>query len=356
MASTTKSFLYSLCLAAAGGLIFSLISVPIPWLLGPMAATLIGARFKKYKVVWPVYIRDAGLIVVGYSLGLSFSRESVIQIGAQLPSMLLLTVLLVLFCALMAWLVSKITGIDYPTILTGSIPGGLSQMLILAEEMKGINITVVAFLQVSRLIMLVVIVPLLIFSPIFGGHRDALAQHAVPFQHIEVSHALMFLMVAVLCAFLAKKAKLPTPFLLGPMTGTAVLVLLGFKGIQLPGGLLNVSQFMIGGYVGLLLKPEKLEKKVKFTLISLLSGTVLLCGSFGFSLLLSSLHHLDPATSYLSVAPGGMDQMGIMAHEVKADLSIVTGYQLFRLFFIYFIIPPMLKMLFKLMRRQKQIQ
>ncbi|MBS8264225.1 hypothetical protein DYI25_07225 [Mesobacillus boroniphilus] len=39
--------------------------------------------------------------------------------------------------------------------------------------------------------------------------------------------------------------------------------------------------------------------------------------------------------------------MGIIANEVRADISIVSGFQLFRLFFIYFIVPPVLRLYFK---------
>ncbi|MBM7691355.1 membrane AbrB-like protein [Peribacillus deserti] len=346
-------FLYTLVIALAGGILFSLISLPIPWLLGPMAAVLIGSRFQKIKVFWPDYIRDTGLIVVGYLLGLSFSREAVIQISHKLPSMFLTTILLIAFCGLTAFSISKLTGIDYPTILIGSIPGGLSQMIAFAEEMKGINITIVAFFQVSRLILIISIVPLLIFSPLFSGHTNPLFQNTIPPNSLAPSHVIIFAAVSILCAFLGKKAKLPTPFLLGPMAGTAALILIGFKGIAVPGTLLNLSQFMIGAYVGLLLKPQMLEKKVQITFISILSGLILIAGSLGLSLLLIFLHDFSPATSYLSVAPGGMDQMGIIAHEVRADLSVVTGYQVFRIFFIYFIIPPLLRYIFRAFQKKK---
>nr|WP_257968090.1 AbrB family transcriptional regulator [Peribacillus deserti] len=256
-------FLYTLLIALTGALLFSWAAVPIPWLLGPMAAVLIASRFTRSKVFWPAYIRDAGLIVVGYSLGLSFSREAVIQIGRQLPSMFITTVLLIAFCGLTAFAISKLTGIDYPTILTGSIPGGLSQMIAFAEEMKGINITIVAFFQVMRLIMIICIVPLLIFSPIFGGHHDPFFQSTIPVNSITPGHILLFASVTIVCAFLGTMAKLPTPFLLGPMAGTAALILIGIKGIPLPGTLLYVSQFVIGAYVGLLLKPQMLQKKCR---------------------------------------------------------------------------------------------
>ncbi|MFB5762631.1 AbrB family transcriptional regulator [Paenibacillus medicaginis] len=57
------------------------------------------------------------------------------------------------------------------------------------------------------------------------------------------------------------------------------------------------------------------------------------------------------------MAPGGMDQMGIMAHEVGADLLFVSGYQLFRVLFIYFVVAGALKFGFNgtlAVRREKR--
>ncbi|WP_409299034.1 AbrB family transcriptional regulator [Peribacillus sp. SCS-26] len=340
-----KGFLFTIIAAWAGGILFRAVGLPLPWLLGPMAAGIFLSRFPKAGACWPVQLRDAGLIIVGYSLGLSFTKEAVIGIGWHLPAMFASAVLLILLCAGMAFITSRVTGLDYPTVLLGSIPGGLSQIVALAEEIKGINISVVAFLQVSRLIMIVSLIPLLIYSPFFGGHRGAPLE-GVPFERSSVLLLLLFSAACIAGALLAKKWKLPTPFLLGPMAAAAILVLLGTDGVSLPGSVMNLSQFMIGGYVGLLVKPGLIQKKVQFSVLSLLNGLFLIGGSFLISLALSRFYSFSPVTSYLSTAPGGMDQMGIIAHEVKADLTVVTAFQLFRIFFIYFVVPPLLKSLF----------
>ncbi|MFJ7726628.1 AbrB family transcriptional regulator [Neobacillus sp. NPDC097160] len=342
--------------AFIGGLVFSALHTPIPWLLGPMAAVLIGSRFGKIHYYWPAYIRDTGLIIVGYSIGLSFTKEALQQITVKLPSMLLMTVLLVCFCAGIAWVVSKLTGVDYPTVLTGSIPGGLSQMIIFAEEMKGIDITTVTFLQVARLMMIIFFVPFLILGPLFN-HSSApstsdLVEKTVQSTVPLFPNLILFALICVICAFLAKKLKFPTPFMLGPIAGTALASILGLHGPALTAPILDVSQFMIGGYIGLLLKPEKLEHKAKMITLALLSGLLMIVGSVGLGLLLVHFYDISPSTSLLSLAPGGMDQMAILAHEVHADLSMVTGYQIFRLFFIYFAVPPLLRLFFKVGNRK----
>ncbi|WP_223587687.1 AbrB family transcriptional regulator [Neobacillus bataviensis] len=352
-------FLITLVIAFIGGIIFTIIHTPIPWLLGPMTAVLIGARLVKLPLFWPRYIRDIGLIIVGYSIGLSFTKDALLQIVEKLPSMLLMTVTLVVFCAGIAFIISKLTGVDYPTVLTGSIPGGLSQMITFAEEVKGIDITTVTFLQVARLLMIIFFVPFLVLGPFFqkvnSGPVADITHKTAALSEPFFPTILLFAVVCVLCAFLGKKLRFPTPFLLAPIIGTAVINISGLHGPPLSPTILDLSQFLIGGYIGLLLKPEKLPHKSKMITLALISGMVMILGSIGLSLLLVFYYHITPSTSFLSTAPGGMDQMGILAHEVHADLSMVTGYQLFRLLFIYFAVPPILKLFFRVRRKAKQI-
>lgn len=354
----TIRFILTAFIAFIGGLIFTSLKTPIPWLLGPMAAVLICSRFIKMPLFWPTFIRNTGLIIVGYSIGLSFTKNALLQIFSKLPSMFVMTFSLVLFCAGIAFVISKLTKVDYPTVLTGSIPGGLSQMVIFAEEMKGIDITTVTFLQVARLLMIIFFVPFLTFSPFFNRENivDAtLNTHtAIPFGNTSFLILVFFAVVCIVFAFLAKKLRLPTPFLLGPILGTAIISIYGFQGPALPSSVLDLSQFFIGGYIGLLLKPEKLEHKTRIISLALLSGMFMIAFSLILSIILVYQTHISNSTSLLSLAPGGMDQMGILAHEVHADLSMVTGYQLFRLFFIYFAVPPTLRWLFKLGKRQPE--
>lgn len=92
---------------------------------------------------------------------------------------------------------------------------------------------------------------------------------------------------------------------------------------------------MIGVYVGLLLDPRKLNNKLLTLSLAVGSGAVLIAGAYGLSLLFAYLDSVSSATALLSLAPGGMDQMSLIAHEVGADLPTVAGYQLFRTFFIF---------------------
>lgn len=340
-------FYITLFIASIGGVLFLLLNIPIPWLLGPMTAVLLSSKSGKFQALWPRSLRDAGLLLLGYSIGISLTQEAVIQIVGKLPLMLVLTIILISFCAGIAFFVSKLSGIDYPTALTGSIPGGLSQMITFSEEAKGIDLTVVTFLQVTRVIIIIFSVPFLISSPLFSHPSEGLSLNITEQEGTFFPNILLFTVLCILFAFMGKKLNFPTPFLLGPIVGTAILTISGFHGPQLPTFLLDLSQFLIGSYIGLMLKPEKLENKTKILSIAIVSGIVMVIGSLGMSMLLVHFYDITPATSFLSLTPGGADQMAILAHEVQADLSMVAGFQLFRLLFIFFAIPPFLRWIFK---------
>ncbi|MFJ7469382.1 AbrB family transcriptional regulator [Peribacillus frigoritolerans] len=356
-ASKTIQISVALLTAFIGGCLFSLIRFPIPWLLGPMAALLIASRFKNVKLVWPVSMRNTGLIIVGYSIGTSFTKSSLSDMISHLPSMLILTILIVLVCACSAFVMSKYSGIDYPTSLTSSIPGGLSQIVVFAEEMKGIDITTVTFFHVTRVIMVVFLVPLLIISPIFASNRTYDSSKIIDNAISEWSDLFPllfpFALICFLVARIGKIFKLPAPYFLGPVIVTAATGLLGLQGPPLPPSLLDISQFLVGGYIGLLLKPEQIDNKRKTLLLALINGLILICATMFFSFLLTQYYDLSHITFFLSLAPGGMDQMGIIAQEVNADVSTVTSYQLFRMAFIYAAVPPLLKLVLKLSLRKK---
>lgn len=349
-----KRFSLTLVTAIIGGALFKLVHIPVPWLLGPMVATLIASNIRKRYYYWPGGVRDIGMMIVGYTIGLSMTPSALIAIGQQIPSMLSMTLLLLVFCAGIAYIVSKLSGNDYRTSLLGSIPGGLTQVILLAEETKGINLAVVTITQVIRLIMIIVFIPLIVMLPVFSDGKSS--DHAQDTLDAGVAAAtwsgmlpdvFLFAGVGIVLAYVGSKIRFPTAVLLGPAIGTASLQAFGIEGPGLPSVLTNMAQLMIGTHIGLMLQADQIRQKIRMIFLAIGSGLLLLVGGVVLSVLLTYIQPVTSATSLLSLAPGGMDQMGIIAHEIGADLSLVSGYQLFRTFFIYFAVTPFMKLLFK---------
>lgn len=355
--NNTKEMIITLVTVAIGGLLFMLLHIPVPWLLGPMVAMVIGTNVVKRHFVWHWKIRNLGMMIIGYTIGLSMTSDALHEMARQLPSMLVMTVLLIVLCAGIAYVISKLSDLDYHTSLLASIPGGLSQVLLLAEETKGVNLAVVTVTQLIRLMLIILSMPLIVMLPFFSENTEG-ATIIEPISTAAPSaslfpNILLFILVGMALTFLAVKIKFPTAYLIGPMLGVIILQWVGIKGPELSPGLINGSQLMIGTHVGLMLRTDQLPGKIRTVGLALISGLMLLVVGVLLSFLLSLFQPLSHATSLLSMAPGGMDQMGIIAHAIGADLSIVSGYQLFRTFFIFFAVPPFIKYFFSILERKK---
>jgi hypothetical protein len=298
-------------------------------------------------VYWPVGLRNAGLIVLGCLLGGSFTLATGLQIFKQLPTMLLATATTVLFSLLVGCITCRQTGVSLASSVLGSIPGGLTQMAVLGEEIADTDITVITFMQTFRLLSAIFIVPFVVIHGLAKHSGDmAYAGTAgaggIPPAEITWVWAL-FLGVALVSIWVAQRVHLPTPFLLGPLLGSAILVLAGLQAPRVPGYLIVAAQICIGAYLGLTMRFESLSDWKRILPYTLGGSVAIVFFALAIGYLLTCLHPLKLADAFLSTAPGGIAEMGLTAVLVKADLSLVTAYQMFRLLFILFVVPPVLK-------------
>ncbi|MBP1931221.1 AbrB family transcriptional regulator [Ammoniphilus resinae] len=340
--SLFETFLVSLL----GGLIFYFLTIPLAWLLGPLTATMLWKLLTKRKLCWPSKFRDLGMMVLGYMLGSSFTWGTLTQITYQLPSMLIVTILTIGFSFFMGYLVVKGARVDFVSGIIGSVPGGLSQMVILGEELKGVDTTIVTFMQTFRLMIVIFTVPFILGHGWLGeiGLRTEVTPTEVKSSFLLSWYAYpIYLFIVWIGARLGKKIGLPTAPLLGPLLLTAGFVLAGIQAPPLPSFIILSAQILVGAYIGLMMNFSSLSNWRRFAPYTIFSCFALV----GFSLLLGWLitlfYSMSLYTAVLATTPGGIAEMGVTAHEVNANLSMVAAYQIFRVLFILFLVPPFLK-------------
>lgn len=337
----TSALLTTLIISLAGGYSFYLLNAPLPWMLGPLVFVNALTALWKIPVCWPVSIRNVGLIILGFIMGSSFTPNTLLKIADQLPAMLAATISTVIFSMLVGYLTHKQTGISLESSVLGSTPGGMTQMVVLSEEVPGSDTTVVTFLQTIRLLSVVFIVPFLAIHGLPNGLGSTgsavLAGDPPPYAEF------VFAFTAIASALSASALNFPTAFLLGPALGTAALVLAGLQPPPVPMPLVIAAQLFIGVYLGVTTKPANLENWKQLLPYSIGGGVAIVLFSLGIGYLLTFWHNIDIITAFLGTAPGGMTEMGITAINVGADISIITAYQLFRLLFMLIILPIALK-------------
>lgn len=335
----------TLIVGVAGGSLFFHMHTPLPWMLGALTGVLLWSWLAKRRVCWPVQFANIGQVVIGYTIGRTFTPETCHQILIQLPVMLLVTVVTVVFSLMMGYLTHKRTGITLESSLIGSIPGGLTQVAVLCREVPRTDITVVTLMQTARLLAVVFVVPFLAVHGLSPGHALLPAAPAAPDIPGVFNLGQSFIIggIVIFCAIAAWKLKMPTPFLLGAVVGAAGIALSGMSVPQVPQGYLDGAQLCIGAYTGARIKFANMENWRRISFYTMLGVAALLLCSLGIGFLLMYFHGLSLVTAFLCTAPGGMAEMGLTAMLLKADLSVIVAFQLFRLLFILMILPPILK-------------
>lgn len=271
-------------------------------------------------------------------MGRAVTIGTVHAILAQFPLMIAATLITVGAGVLTAWLMFRHTTINFTSCLLGCVPGGLSQMVILAAEMKDTDLTAVTIMQTLRMLSVVFVIPFLTINVISGGGSAA--------QDVPLETVLKFAAIAIASAFIRKKLHLPTPTLLGPVIGTgAYLVWSGGTAPVVPPFWLDTAQLFAGAYIGNCIDLQKIKSYHGMGPILLFGVLLVLAVSMAPGFFISRFTGIDLATAFLSTAPGGLSEMGIAALVVGADAGTMTAYQLTRVLFIMGIFPYLARLI-----------
>ena len=340
-----KPFIGTAVIAIAVGAVFEAVGMFLPWLLGPMFALLLVNQFTQIPLYWPRFLRTAGLVMLGVQIGSSFTRDAVLLMVMDLPYMAFMTVSIVALSVALGLLFKRMVHETLGTSLLGSIPGGLAQMVVLAEEIPSANITVVTLMQTIRIFMVVTIVP---FLTIFLHGRGAGEMKEQLFT-FSPGLFLLALAVSILLYGAMKKIGFPAAELLAPILAMAIVqAVSGDVLIDMPYWLIAIAQVCIGANLGL--QMEGIGDKLTFRLgaaivlnnVLLISFTVLIA-----RILANWLPEYIFLDFFLSAAPGGIAEMAITALAVGGDVALITGFQLFRLFFILLVAAPLVAFIVK---------
>ncbi|MTD31893.1 AbrB family transcriptional regulator [Planomicrobium sp. YIM 101495] len=328
-----------LVLSLIGGFLFSRLHISIPWMLGPIVFVMLVQFVYKGPLRWSGKLRDIGIVMVATMIGVQFNIELFGMLGSLLFYMLTLNLILIGGSIGIAFCANKWAKIPMKAALLGSIPGGLGQILIFAEEENIKEIGIITYLQVIRLLLVVVLVPFIVAGQTMGSApSDA---------NLTVSLVLLT-GAAWVCGYAAKRIRMPVAFFIAPIILLITLQLTTPLAMpEVPGIFMITAQLLIGAHIGLMLKPHMVKLPLRVLIAGIASALALIILTFGSSFIMSFAMDTSFATSFLSTAPGGLDQMVLLAEDINADVSFVSMFQTFRLLFIFTLVMPLLKLFYR---------
>lgn len=121
-----------------------------PWFIGALAVSLLLTVNGINLSGVPQWLTNAAQLFLGISLGVRFSNSFVHLAPRWLGSVALGTMLMILLCAVVAWVVHAAIGTHWATLALGTAPGGISEMAITAKVLQ-LGVPLVTALHVTRL-------------------------------------------------------------------------------------------------------------------------------------------------------------------------------------------------------------
>jgi membrane AbrB-like protein len=125
--------------------------IPAGALMGPL---LIGGALQLsglLQITLPTWMLALAYGAIGSYVGLRFDRQTIGYVWRRLPAMILGSLLLIVLCALSAWLIAVMLNKDFLSVYLATSPGGLDAMAIIAIDTHS-DVGFVLAMQTLRLI------------------------------------------------------------------------------------------------------------------------------------------------------------------------------------------------------------
>ncbi|NMM46387.1 AbrB family transcriptional regulator [Rhodospirillaceae bacterium KN72] len=327
--------LFALGIGGIGGLIANWLTMPLPWMLGPMVVCTI-ASLLKLPVNGPNKIRPAMITILGVMLGSGFSPDMLQRAGEWTISLALLAAYVGLGGALCYPYFRKIAGYDRPTAYFAAMPGGLNEMMVIGHEMGGDDRRIV-LTHASRVLLTVLCIPIFFRLTMHIDMADR-SRFGVALTDVSLQDYLL-LTSCILGYPAAKYLRIPAPMLVGPMLASAALHLSGTTATQPPIVIVSLAQWVMGTVIGCRFAGIARREVLRTIAMSVGSTAILLGLTAVFAVFVSWLAGIPVISVVLAYAPGGLAEMSLVALALGTDVAFVATHHIVRIVYVIIAAP-----------------
>lgn len=333
MQAALRTFPYrSLGLAIAvgttGGAVFSFWNLPLAWMLGAMTFCLIAAQLR-LPISTPSKFRYPMVAVIGVMLGSAFTPEVLYAIPGWTGPILGATAFVVTAGFLGTLFFHKVMRYDSKTALFCGMPGGLMEMLLLADH-YGADVRRIALAHSGRVFFTVMTLPFVI-EFLTGTGIGATPASGATIRDTSVTDGIWFVGTAVGGVLLGKLVRLPSCYLLGPMLLSMIVHGAGWTDFKPPSELVIVAQIGLGTSVGCRFVGMTTREISQIFLVSSAFVFFMLALALLFAYGVSFATGHSTVSLLLAYAPAGVAEMGLIALTLGIEVTLVTSHHIFRI-------------------------
>jgi uncharacterized protein len=132
--------------------------IPAGPLLIPLFAGIALSSTHHLTITLPPWLMAGCYALIGWAIGLRFTREIVLYAARALPKILASTFTLIALCAGLAWILHVTVGTDPLTAYLATSPGGADSVAIIAAS-SPVDMPFVMAMQVARFMLVLLAGP-----------------------------------------------------------------------------------------------------------------------------------------------------------------------------------------------------
>lgn len=332
----------AVAIGAVGGYVFALLNMPLPWMLGSMAACTIAA-LARAPISTPLRIRPFMIVVLGLMLGSGFKPGMLERAGEWLVSLSFLIFYIAVTAAVALPYFRKVARLDPVTAYFCAMPGGFNEMVMFGAEMGG-DERKIALVHASRVLLVVFTVPFWfrITGDLAAIDRSSLGVGIADVPPVE-------LLILATCGAigwpLAKWLRIPAAALVGPTLLSAAAHIAGISHTQPPRELVNIAQLFIGTSVGCrFIGADRREVGGALAVGAGLTVIMLVVTAL-FALTVRAATETPFPMAALAFAPGGLAEMSLVGLALGADVAYIATHHIVRIFLVVTIAAPVFRLL-----------
>ena len=325
-----------LAAGSLGGFVALWIGLPMPFLLGALTTTAIYAivTFERSarEAFFPPALRASFVAIIGAMIGAGFSPD-VLEILPDLWISILALVGFTVLAQVMGYGIMRRVGrYDPPTALFAAMPGGLYEAIEFAEK-AGSDPKVMTVQHFARIVVVVVSVPFL-FYLWTGEIVGSAAGEEINGSSVELWDVLGLVAIGLIGRPLGIWLRIPASSITGSILLSAILHGTGVIDFAVPAWLMAVAQLVVGVGLGAQFSGARLPVLAKaFGLSIVMVGSMLLLAiSVAWG-----VHFQTPLGTdalFISLAPGGITEMGLIALSLSVSPVVVAAHHLIRIFIV----------------------
>jgi membrane AbrB-like protein len=327
----------TLAAAALGAALFRALHLPLATILGAMTGAALLANLLGVMPGGRL-IRRFGQLFVGASIGAVLSPDILGELLRLLPVMLGIAVAANLVGLVLAVPLAWLAGIDRLSAVLASLPAGMAEMATLAHALDA-DEQAVALIHTLRVVLVLTLLPL--WLGLTGRHAPL---PLPPISWNSLVENLALVVAAAALAALATRLQIFNAYIIAPMLVSLLVVAVGHRLPPVPGPVLVAAQVAIGASLGLRFDLARMGRLPRVALAGAVSSFVMIILAFSvLAPLADRLGGLDPVSSTLASAPGGLGEMIGSAASLGLLAAAVAGFQLARSLLTNLAAPPLIR-------------